>query len=452
MAETKKTTPGHVHSHLATAGEVVDYRDSWRIFRIITEIVEGFQFLSELKNEVIILGSARLPPNDKYYKIAVELGRLLGKNGFTTITGGGPGIMEAANKGAFEVGGESVGLNIQLPFEQRINPYVKKATAFYYFFTRKVMLTSPGNAFVFFPGGFGTMDEFFEVVDYMELGFMAKAPIILVGSSYWTPIIEFLKHQSVGAVHSISEQDMENWRVVDTAEEAFGYIKDVVDQTSTVLNMPPRPVMQRSSEQEGKTDWQVFRIMAELVDGFEFLMNIQNDVTVLGTKSVLPGSPYYDGAYELGKYLAQSGHATLTGGGPGIMEAANKGAFENGGASVGITMRYGGKERVNQFVTRSISFFFPFVRKLIITAPSEAFVFFPGGFGTLHQLFELLTLIETKKTPPVPIVLYGRSFWQPLLTFIHKTLHEEFKTISEMDETIVRVADTAEEAMQLISE
>src|SRR3989338_2150312 len=164
-------------AHFQTAGAVVNYRDSWRIFRIITEMVEGYQFLSDLKNEVVILGSARIPPNDKYYKIAVELGRLLGKHGFATITGGGPGIMEAANKGAFEVGGESVGLNIQLPFEQRINPYVKKATAFYYFFTRKVMLTSPGNAFVFFPGGFGTLDEFFEVVDYMELGFMEKTPI-----------------------------------------------------------------------------------------------------------------------------------------------------------------------------------------------------------------------------------------------------------------------------------
>jgi uncharacterized protein (TIGR00730 family) len=168
-----------LHNHLATAGAAVNYRDSWRIFRIVTEIVEGYQFLSELTKEVVILGSARLPTNNKYYKIAVELGRLLGKNGFTTITGGGPSIMEAANKGAFEAGGESVGLNIQLPMEQRTNPYVKKAIAFYYFFTRKIMLTSPGNAFVFFPGGFGTLDEFFEVVDYMELGFMDRSPVVL---------------------------------------------------------------------------------------------------------------------------------------------------------------------------------------------------------------------------------------------------------------------------------
>ena len=136
---------------IATAGEVVNYRDSWRIFRIITEFVEGYQFLADLKKEVTILGSARIPSNNKYYKVAEELGYLLGKNGFTTITGGGPGIMEAANKGAFEGGGMSVGLNIQLPFEQRINPYVNKSIAFYYFFSRKVMLTSRPTLLCFFP-------------------------------------------------------------------------------------------------------------------------------------------------------------------------------------------------------------------------------------------------------------------------------------------------------------
>ena len=122
-----------------------DYRDTWRIFRIMAEFVEGYQFLSDLEREVTILGSARLPEDNKYCKIATEFGGLLAKNGFTTLTGGGPGIMESTNKGAFEAGGESVGLNIQLPFEQRINPYVKKSIAFYYFFTRKVMLTSPAN-------------------------------------------------------------------------------------------------------------------------------------------------------------------------------------------------------------------------------------------------------------------------------------------------------------------
>ncbi|MFA6105223.1 MAG: TIGR00730 family Rossman fold protein [Patescibacteria group bacterium] len=428
-------SPLKVHHHMETTGAAVNYRDSWRIFRIVTEMVEGYQFLSELVKEVIVLGSARIPSNNKYYKIAEDLGRLLGKNGFTTITGGGPGIMEAANKGAFEVGGESVGLNIQLPMEQRINPYVKKAVAFYYFFTRKVMLTSPGNAFVFFPGGYGTLDEFFEVVDYMEMGFMDKAPIVLVGREYWEPIINFLRERAVEEVHSISSSEMNHWHIVETAEEAYDLIKDITDRPNVCDNDSHNPLCQ-----EGTTDWRVFRIMAELVEGFEFLTRIDKNVTLLGTKSCLPGSPYYEAAYNVGKVLAENKYTVITGGGPGIMEAASKGAFELGGESIGITMQLNGKERVNNYITKSKGFFFPFVRKLIITAPSDFFVFFPGGFGTLHQLFELLTLQETKKMEVMPILLYGKEYWKPLLDIIHN-LNVEFKTISAPDELLIKIID-----------
>lgn len=428
------------HEH----GAAVNFRDSWRIFRIVAELVDGYQFLSTLQREVIILGSARIPPNSKYYKTAEALGKLLAKAGFTTITGGGPGIMEAANKGAFEAGGMSVGLNIELPFEQHVNPYVRKTMSFYYFFTRKVMLTSPGNAFVFFPGGFGTLDEFFEVVDYMELGFMNKAPIVLVGKEFWNPIINFIREKSVKVVHAQSDSDFEHWYVVDTAEEAFDAIKDVPDQIDSCALDSTSPLCQ-----QGATDWRVFRILAELVDGFEFLTKIKNDVTLLGTKSLLPGSPYYTAAYETGKLLADHQHTVITGGGPGTMEAVNRGAFERGGESIGINMEFGTRERVNHYTTRSIGFFFPFVRKQIITAPSEAFVFFPGGFGTMHQLFELLTLQETKKNEPVPLILYDKAFWQPLVDIVHN-LFVEFKTISQVDELFLRFANTPEEVVDQI--
>lgn len=428
---------------IATAGEVVNYRDSWRIFRIITEFVEGYQFLGDLKKEVTILGSARIPSNNKYYKIAEELGYLLGKGGFTTITGGGPGIMEAANKGAFQGGGESVGLNIQLPFEQRTNPYVKKSIAFYYFFSRKVMLTSPANAFVFFPGGFGTLDEFFEVVDNMEIGYMPKVPIVLVGSEFWGPIISFLKAKSAREVHSVSETEVDSWHVVENAKDAFEFIKNAPDRTGVCDTGSTSPHC------EGSLDWSIFRIMAELVDGFEFLTKISNDVTVFGTKSLLPGSAYYNAAYEVGKLLAENQFTTITGGGPGIMEAANKGAFEKGGVSVGINMRVEKGERVNNYITKSIGFFFPFVRKLIITAPSEAFVYFPGGFGTLHQLFEMLTLQETKKINPITTLLYGKEFWQPLIDIIHNLRHE-FKTISQLDEESLKVINDPKDILQYL--
>lgn len=430
---------------IPTGGEVVNFRDSWRIFRIMSEFVDGYQFLDDLKREVTILGSARLPKDNKYYQSAERLGALLGKAGFTVITGGGPGIMEAANKGSFEVGGDSVGLNIQLPFEQRINPYVKKATAFHYFFTRKVMLTSPANAFVFFPGGFGTFDEFFEVVDYMELGFMPVSPIILVGRSFWEPVVNFVKNKSCQEIGSVKPEEFAKWQIVDTAEEAFELIKDIKDRPDACnLLSSDNPLCQ------GTEDWRIFRIMSELVDGFEFISKLKNNVTILGTKKIKRGSDYYEQGLLLGKKLAENGYATVTGGGPGIMEAASKGAFENGGESIGINMRFSrGHERHNDYLTNSTGFFFPFVRKLILTAPSKGFVYFPGGFGTLHQLFEMLTLQETEKIEPIPTLLYGKDFWQPMMEIV-ENLYSEFKTISLHNKELFKIVNSPEEVLENI--
>jgi uncharacterized protein (TIGR00730 family) len=185
--------------------------------------------------------------------------------------------------------------------------------------------------------------------------------------------------------------------------------------------------------------------MAELVNGFEFLTKIKNDITIFGTQTISSSSPYYAAAYEMGKLLAEYNFTTITGGGPGIQEAANKGAYEQGGESIGFDIRIHDQERINPYVTKSMGFFFPFVRKLIITAPSKSFVFFPGGFGTLHQLFELLTLQETQKIAPIPTILYDKPFWQPLIDFISK-LYTDFKTINKSDEELVQVIEKPEEA------
>ncbi len=435
MSEKKVKVPS-----LATTGAVINYRDSWRVFRVIAEFVEGYQFLSSLTREITVLGSARLTPDNKYYKLAEEIGSLLGKNGFTTITGGGPGIMEAANKGAYEAGGESVGLNIQLPFEQRINPYVKKSIAFHYFFSRKLMLTSPAQAFIFLPGGFGTLDEFFEVVDYMVMGQMETSPIILVGKEFWQPIVDFLKAKVVGLIHAASESFIDSWQIVETAAEAYELVKDTKDRANVCQVVGGNPFCQ-----EG-TDWKIFRMMSELVQGFEFLTKIEKNVTLVGSKSILSDSPYYQAAYELGKQLALEKIAIVTGGGAGIAEAANKGSFENQGESIGISLSLDTKEIANKFVTKSSSFFFPFIRKLIVTAPSQAFVFFPGGFGTLHQLFEVLTLQETGKMHLVPTILYNNEFWQPLVDIVHDLFHK-YGTITQMDENFIKVADTTDEIL-----
>lgn len=348
--------------------------------------------------------------------------------------------MEAANRGAYEAGGQSVGLNIQLPFEQRINPYVKKSAGFYYFFTRKTMLTSPANAFVFFPGGFGTLDEFFEVVDMMEQGNMPVSPVVLVGSDFWKPILRFLSEKCAKTAQAITEKDISAWHLVDSADDAFAYIKDTVDRPNIFS-----PQYNKGSEAE----WQIFRIMAELVDGFEFLTKLNNGVTILGTKSIMPGTHYYEIAHKLGAEIAKLGYSVVSGGGPGIMEAASKGAIEVGGDSIGVNMRVRGLERRNNYLTKSIGFSFPFVRKLIITAPSKGFVFFPGGLGTLHHLFEMLTLIETQKIPPIPLCLYDREFWQPLADFINM-MYQDFHTISRGDRDFFRIQGNVEDIITCV--
>lgn len=425
--------------------DFADYRDTWRIFRIMAELVEGYNFLSQFHNEVTILGSARFKEDNENYRLAQGLGALLGKHGFTTITGGGPGIMEAANRGAWEAGGESIGLNIQLPFEQRVNPYVKKSIGFFYFFTRKVMLTSPANAFALFPGGYGTMDEFFEVVDLMELGMMPKSPVVLVGSAFWNPLLDFLRDRCC-RLGSVDEAHLKSWHVVDTAKEAFSYIKDVKD-VQQVCDLSPN-----NFHCEGNIDWKIFRVMAELVEGFEFVTGLNDAVTILGSRSVILGDRYYDMAYDLGEGLAVNGYTVVTGGMAGLAEAANKGAFEHGGKSLGIGMYVNGKSEINKYLTKSIMFNFPFTRKLIITTPSKAFVFFPGGFGTLHQLFEVLTLIQTKKIPRVPVILFDHAFWQPMNEYIKRTMVHDVKTIGSEDDELYQIVDDVGSAMKIIKD
>lgn len=199
---------------------------TWRIFRIMAEFVEGFQFLSETSREVTIFGSARFSSDDRWYKEAVKLGRLLAKNKFTVITGGGPGIMEAGNKGAVQGGGESIGLNIQLPTEQRTNPFVKTGRGFHYFFTRKVMMAASAQAYVFFPGGFGTLDEFLEMVVLIQTGKAQKVPIVCVGHEFWDPFFTWIKKIVCEQFNAVTNKDLKLYRVVETAEEAFALIKN----------------------------------------------------------------------------------------------------------------------------------------------------------------------------------------------------------------------------------
>lgn len=200
--------------------------ESWRILRIMSEFVESFDRLGNVRQlHVSVFGSARTPVDSEYYNAAVEVGKLLVKAGYGVITGGGPGIMEAASKGAFEAGGRSVGLNIELPMEQNPNPYQNESLAFRYFFVRKVCFLKYSSAVIVFPGGFGTLDELSEVLTMVQTGKINMIPIIFVGRSFWEGMIGWFKNQLADG-GMISPEDMNLFKVVDTAEEAVSYLEE----------------------------------------------------------------------------------------------------------------------------------------------------------------------------------------------------------------------------------
>jgi len=206
--------------------------DSWQIFKIMAEFVDGFEKLAKIGPCVSIFGSARTQPGNKYYDIAVKIGELLTHKGYGVITGGGPGIMEAANKGAFESFGKSVGLNIELPFEQFHNAYIDrdKIMSYDYFFVRKVMFIKYSQGFIVLPGGFGTMDELFEALTLIQTEKIARFPIVLVGIDYWSGLIEWIRKAMLEEQHNIHEENLNLFRLVDTAEDAVNHIVRFYDK------------------------------------------------------------------------------------------------------------------------------------------------------------------------------------------------------------------------------
>jgi uncharacterized protein (TIGR00730 family) len=197
--------------------------DSWRVLRITSEFVTGFDHLADVYPAVSIFGSARTLLSDRYYDDAVRTAELLGRAGFAIITGGGPGIMEAANRGARQAGALSIGCNIELPFEQELNGYVDKAMTFRYFFVRKTMFIKYSEAFITFPGGFGTLDELFGALVLIQTRKISDFPVILYGSEYWAGLIDWLRARVLGA-NNISQEDVDSIHVVDEPER----VRDIV--------------------------------------------------------------------------------------------------------------------------------------------------------------------------------------------------------------------------------
>ncbi|MCK4839635.1 MAG: TIGR00730 family Rossman fold protein [Desulfobulbaceae bacterium] len=202
--------------------------ESWRMFRIISEFTEGFDRLSNLEGGVSIFGSARLPPESPYYQKTVEIAQAFAKQGFTIITGGGPGIMEAANKGATRADGISIGLNITLPFEQQPNQYANMPLDFKYFFVRKVMFLKYAMAFICMPGGFGTLDELFEALTLMQTRRIKPFPVIMVCSEFWGGLVEWIEEELLKKRGTVSKDDLFLFNVIDDPDEVVHYIKKTV--------------------------------------------------------------------------------------------------------------------------------------------------------------------------------------------------------------------------------
>jgi uncharacterized protein (TIGR00730 family) len=206
------------------------HTDTWRVFRIMGEFVEGFDELASLTRGISIFGSARTPPDDRYYKAAQETAALLAREGFAVITGGGPGIMEAANRGAFEAGGLSVGCNIELPFEQGANPYLTRSLTFRYFFVRKMMFVKYSLGFIIFPGGFGTLDELFEALTLIQTHKIRNFPVVLFGSDYWDGLMNWIKDKALQE-GKISQQDLKLLHLTDSPEDV---VKILIDSQSSL--------------------------------------------------------------------------------------------------------------------------------------------------------------------------------------------------------------------------
>ena len=212
--------------------------DSWSVFKIMGELVEGYEKLSQLGPCVSIFGSARTKPDNKFYKETVEISESIVKLGLGVITGGGPGIMEAANKGAQKAGGVSVGLNIDLPHEQMPNPFIDsdKVIDFDYFFVRKVMFVRYAQAFVVMPGGFGTLDEFFEAITLIQTHKIERFPIILYGSEFWSGCIEWIKNIVCKKFNNVSEEEIFLFEVVDSKNEIIEILKKFYDKKKFAPN------------------------------------------------------------------------------------------------------------------------------------------------------------------------------------------------------------------------
>mmetsp|Transcript_44050 Transcript_44050/g.99192 ORF Transcript_44050/g.99192 Transcript_44050/m.99192 type:complete len:591 (+) Transcript_44050:32-1804(+) len=470
----------------------------------------------------------RLSFLSKYYEETVKLAGLItefsaqrkkeGKPTYTIGTGAGPGMMEAANEGAWRAGGESVGFGISLPFEKGLNPFVTPELGFefHYFFTRKFWMAYKCMGLVVAPGGFGTCDELFEILSLMRTGkIKQRLPVILFGSQYWQDVLDVKAMEQHGLVGADELNDLFS---CDTAEAAFSHLKEYwerVEKEGALPSSPqPKPIREDTLDQPalkkqrqdapapterpmpGKAyknlgfikgqESRMFRIQCEFEDAARRLAQVQHVCLCIGSGKLRSYASHVAALAEVVKDPSRAGEAALlarqqpllklnevsrdlarkitawsmerepdghdtytvgTGGGPGVMEAANEGAWEAGGQSCAFsTGVFGDDANFNRYVTPELAFVFNyfFTRKFWMTYKCMGMVAFPGGFGTCDELFEVLTLMQTGKIRrKIPVVLVGKDYWQAAIKWKKMA---EYGMIAEADVDQILFTDSAEEA------
>ncbi len=386
------------------------------------------------KGFVTVFGSARLKPLDNDYELAAATGYDLGKHGYGTITGGGPGIMQAANEGALAAKAQSIGIQPSFLRAQetginnnkKIQHYVKSM------YSRKILFSANSSAIIAFPGGFGTLDELFENLTLIQIGKMKGVQVILMGSEkYWKSLTKWLENQSVGRGF-INAQEYGLIKYAQNPKEALKIIRQ---KTFKPVRHDPGKLAEMFAHD--------LRICHEYIG-----MLSQNSASIFGSARIT-GGEFYKSAKKVAKRLSNMGYAIYSGGGSGIMEAVADGVLEAGKKSYGlIPVFFMAKENPDLTKTIHVPMNMMTSRKLVLGS-SNALVFYPGGYGTLDELFEYTVRIQIGDLERVPVITVHKQFWEPLNHWIQK-YPLDMGLIAQKDMDIIKMANTPREAIRLI--
>ena len=428
--------------------------DNTQVKKIIHELDKGQSILFghhktpgilQLAAAVSVYGTARSADNSEFfpyqemYEMTRECGRQLAKHGFIVVTGGGPGAMEAANRGCMEGGTYSAGVGIRLPFEQTNNSFLDKSLVTGYFCTRKMLFAKASKAFISTPGGYGTLDEFFEMWNLeAKADRRINKPLVLLGREFWQPIDELLRHYSE-KYNVISPRQLAMVSLTDCPEHACKIVKLMEYQNPELFES--KRVYDKEMLKRVRGD--LFGAMSALVDNAPYVSVIG------GSSNGLTDNASLVEAKKLGAYLAQDRIATLTTGVNCLTQSFNEGVLAKGGIASGFVHRpY--ETKSNSFLSTEIVHSYRLTAEVMaMKYGAKAEIFFPGGLGMLDRLFEQATLIQTGITPDRRILCVGKDYFEPLVDHMQGHFYRKYRTISEDDHKIIEVVDSAEQAFEI---